>query len=46
MKLGYFMMPVHHPSKDYHRALAEDIEAIVHADRASLQCGSGATGGA
>ena len=33
MKLGYFMMPVHHPSKDYHLALAEDIEAVVHADR-------------
>ena len=28
MKLSYFMMPLHHPDKDYHRALTEDVEAV------------------
>lgn len=32
MKLGYFMMPIHDHRRDYHTALMEDIEAIVHAD--------------
>ena len=33
MKLGLFMMPIHHHSRDYHQTLAEDIEAVVLADR-------------
>ena len=33
MKLGLFMMPIHHPRRDYHETLMEDIDAIVHADR-------------
>jgi alkanesulfonate monooxygenase SsuD/methylene tetrahydromethanopterin reductase-like flavin-dependent oxidoreductase (luciferase family) len=32
MKLGYFMMPLHHIDRDYHETLAEDIEAIVYCD--------------
>lgn len=32
MKLGYFMMPLHHIDRDYHTTLTEDIEAIVLAD--------------
>ncbi len=32
MKLGYFMMPLHHINRDYHETLQEDIESIVHAD--------------
>ena len=32
MKLGYFMMPLHHIDRDYHETLQEDIEAIVLAD--------------
>jgi alkanesulfonate monooxygenase SsuD/methylene tetrahydromethanopterin reductase-like flavin-dependent oxidoreductase (luciferase family) len=32
IKLGLFMMPFHHPSRDYTTALQEDREAIVLAD--------------
>lgn len=32
MKLGYFMMPLHHIDRDYHTTLQEDAEAIIHAD--------------
>lgn len=32
MKLGYFMMPLHHIDRDYHQTLEEDMEAIIHAD--------------
>ena len=32
MKLGYFMMPLHHIDRNYHETLQEDIEAIVLAD--------------
>ncbi|MGR8919595.1 MAG: LLM class flavin-dependent oxidoreductase [Gammaproteobacteria bacterium] len=32
MKLGYFMMPLHHIERDYHQTLQEDVEAIIHAD--------------
>lgn len=32
MKLGYFMMPLHHIDRDYHQTLEEDVEAIVYAD--------------
>ena len=37
MKLSYFMMPIHDPGKDYHQALEEDIEAIVHADQLGFE---------
>ena len=33
VKLGMFMMPFHHPSRDYATTLEEDREAIVLADR-------------
>jgi alkanesulfonate monooxygenase SsuD/methylene tetrahydromethanopterin reductase-like flavin-dependent oxidoreductase (luciferase family) len=33
MELGLFMMPVHHPDKDWRQALDEDCEAVVLADR-------------
>lgn len=33
MKLGYFTMPLHPPSRDYTQTLKEDREAIVLADR-------------
>ena len=33
MKLGYFMMPIHDPRKDYHLTLEEDTEAIIYADQ-------------
>lgn len=33
MQLGMFMMPLHHPAKDYAVALAEDREAVILADR-------------
>ncbi|MFO1350836.1 MAG: LLM class flavin-dependent oxidoreductase [Gammaproteobacteria bacterium] len=33
MKLSYFMMPIHDPHKEYHQALEEDAEAIIHADK-------------
>lgn len=33
MKLGMFMMPFHHPDRDYGTVLREDQEAIVLADR-------------
>jgi alkanesulfonate monooxygenase SsuD/methylene tetrahydromethanopterin reductase-like flavin-dependent oxidoreductase (luciferase family) len=33
MKLGMFMMPLHHPDKPWDRALAEDREAVILADR-------------
>ena len=32
MKLGYFMMPLHHIDRDYHETLQEDMEAIIWAD--------------
>lgn len=32
MRLGYFMMPLHHADSDYHHTLQEDIEAVVLAD--------------
>ena len=32
MKLGYFMMPLHHIDRDYHETLNEDMEAIIYAD--------------
>lgn len=32
MKLGYFMMPLHHIDRDYHQTLQEDVEAVIHAD--------------
>lgn len=32
MKLGYFMMPLHHIDRDYHQTLQEDMEAIIWAD--------------
>ena len=32
MKLGYFMMPLHHIDRDYHETLMEDTEAVVLAD--------------
>ncbi len=37
MKLSYFMMPVHHKDKDYHTALAEDVEAVELADRLGFE---------
>lgn len=33
MKLGYFMMPLHHIDSDYHQTLQEDLEAVVLADQ-------------
>ena len=33
MDYGYFMMPLHHTSKEYHQTLEEDIDAIVLADK-------------
>ena len=33
MELGYFMMPLHHISRDYHETLEEDREAIEWADQ-------------
>ena len=33
MDYGYFMMPLHHTSKEYHQTLNEDIDAIVLADK-------------
>jgi alkanesulfonate monooxygenase SsuD/methylene tetrahydromethanopterin reductase-like flavin-dependent oxidoreductase (luciferase family) len=33
MKLGYFTMPLHPPTRDYTQTLKEDREAIVLADR-------------
>ena len=33
MKLGYFMMPLHHIDSDYHQTLQEDTDAIVLADQ-------------
>ena len=41
MKLGLFMMPIHHPRRDYHETLMEDIDAIVHADRLGFSGGLG-----
>ena len=32
MRLGLFMMPLHPPTRDYHRMLEEDLEAVVYAD--------------
>ena len=37
MKLGYFMMPLHDPKKDYHQALAEDTDAIILADQLGFE---------
>jgi alkanesulfonate monooxygenase SsuD/methylene tetrahydromethanopterin reductase-like flavin-dependent oxidoreductase (luciferase family) len=36
MKLGYFMMPLHHIDRDYHQTLEEDTDAIIHADALGL----------
>ena len=33
MKLGFFIMPVHPPQKDYARSLREDREAFILADK-------------
>lgn len=33
MKLGMFMMPLHHPDRDYATVLQEDREAIILADQ-------------
>ncbi|HLB06249.1 MAG TPA: LLM class flavin-dependent oxidoreductase [Alphaproteobacteria bacterium] len=33
MELGLFMMPLHHPDRDYHTTLHEDREAILWADK-------------
>ena len=33
MKFGFFMMPLHHPEKELHRMIKEDMETIVLADR-------------
>ena len=33
MKLGYFTMPLHPPSRNYAETLAEDREAIILADK-------------
>jgi len=33
MRLGLFMMPLHHPSRDYLTVLKEDREAIILADQ-------------
>lgn len=33
MKLGYFMMPLHHIDRDYHETLEEDTDAVIHADQ-------------
>ena len=32
MDLGIFMMPVHHPARDYATVLEEDREAVILAD--------------
>jgi alkanesulfonate monooxygenase SsuD/methylene tetrahydromethanopterin reductase-like flavin-dependent oxidoreductase (luciferase family) len=32
MKLGYFMMPLHHVDRNYHETLQEDMEAVIYAD--------------
>jgi alkanesulfonate monooxygenase SsuD/methylene tetrahydromethanopterin reductase-like flavin-dependent oxidoreductase (luciferase family) len=32
MELGLFMMPVHHPEKDWAQALQEDCDAVIDAD--------------
>ena len=33
MELGLFMMPLHHPQRDYQTVLAEDREAVILADQ-------------
>ncbi len=33
MKLGLFMMPLHHPDRDYQQVLSDDREAILLADQ-------------
>jgi len=33
MHIALFMMPLHRPERDYAGMLAEDAEAILHADR-------------
>ena len=33
MRLGFFMMPLHRPEKPWSQALAEDREAVVHAEK-------------
>ncbi len=37
MKLGYFMQPIHYPTRNYHQLFAEDTEAILHAEKFSLE---------
>ena len=41
MKLGYFMMPLHHIDRDYHQTLQEDVEAVIHADELGFSAGFG-----
>ena len=33
MRLGLFMMPLHHPDRDYQQVLSDDREAIILADQ-------------
>jgi hypothetical protein len=35
--IGLFMMPLHRPERDYAGMLAEDAEAILHADRVGFE---------
>jgi alkanesulfonate monooxygenase SsuD/methylene tetrahydromethanopterin reductase-like flavin-dependent oxidoreductase (luciferase family) len=37
MRIGLFMMPLHRPERDYAGMLAEDAEAILHADRVGFE---------
>lgn len=32
MRLGYFMMPLHPPTRSYHDVLEDDLQAVLHAD--------------
>jgi alkanesulfonate monooxygenase SsuD/methylene tetrahydromethanopterin reductase-like flavin-dependent oxidoreductase (luciferase family) len=37
VRLGYFMMPLHPPSRDYTQVLKEDREALILADRLGFE---------
>ena len=37
MHIGLFMMPLQRPERDYADKLAEDAEAILHADRVAFE---------
>jgi alkanesulfonate monooxygenase SsuD/methylene tetrahydromethanopterin reductase-like flavin-dependent oxidoreductase (luciferase family) len=37
MHIGLFMMPPHRPERDHAGMLAEDAEAILHADRVGFE---------